>query len=144
MARMIFVNLPVSDIRRATAFYEAVGGVKNEQFCDGSTSCMMFSDTIFVMLLDHRKFGSFTPKQIADSRVATEVLLCLSADSRNDVDAMVAHAEAAGGKPDPSPKQDLGFMYGRSYEDPDGHIWEVVWMDMTAMGEAPAPAEAVA
>lgn len=144
MARMIFVNLPVSDIPASTAFYEAVGGVKNEQFCDGSTSCMMFSETIFVMLLDHEKFGSFTPKRIANPRDTTEVLLCLSAESRDDVDAIVGRAEAAGGRPDPSPKQDLGFMYGRSYEDPDGHIWEVVWMDVAAASESSAHAEAAA
>ena len=143
MSKMIFVNLPVSDLARATAFYEAVGATKNEQFCDGTASCMVFSDTIHVMLLTHDKFRQFTPKAIADSRTTTEVLICLSAESREAVDAMVDKA-AAGGKVDPSPKQDHGFMYGRSFEDPDGHIFEVMWMDVeaakAAMAQCPAAA----
>jgi len=139
MPRMIFVNLPVSDLERATAFYEAVGATKNEQFCDHTASCMVFSDTIHAMLLTHDKFRQFTPKRIADARETSEVLICISADSREDVDATVEKARAAGGRIDPGPLQDYGFMYGRSFEDPDGHIWEVMWMDVeaakTAMGE---------
>src|SRR3712207_5010283 len=131
MPKLIFVNLPVADLARATAFYEAVGARKDERFCDGTASCMVFSDTIHAMLLTHDKFRQFTPKAIADSRTTTEVLICISADSREAVDAMVEKA-AAGGKVDPSPKQDYGFMYGRSFEDPDGHIWEVMWMDASA------------
>jgi uncharacterized protein len=132
MSKLIFVNLPVSDLPRATAFYEAVGAEKNEQFCDGTASCMVFSDTIHAMLLTHDKFRQFTPKAIADSRNTTEVLICISADSRTAVDGMVEKAAPAGGKLDPCPKQDYGFMYGRSFEDPDGHIWEVMWMDVEA------------
>jgi uncharacterized protein len=132
MSKLIFVNLPVSDLPRATAFYEAVGAEKNEQFCDGTASCMVFSDTIHAMLLTHDKFRQFTPKAIADSRNTTEVLICISADSRTAVDEMVEKAAPAGGKLDPCPKQDYGFMYGRSFEDPDGHIWEVMWMDVEA------------
>ena len=132
MAKMIFLNLPVGDLQKSTAFYEAVGATKNEMFSDGSGSCMVLSDTIHVMLLTHDKFGLFTPKKIADARATSEVLICISADSRQDVDAIVEKAAPAGGKPDPSPVQDHGFMYGRSFEDPDGHIWEVVWMDMEA------------
>ena len=132
MAKMIFVNLPVRDLKRATAFYEAVGATKNEQFSDGSGSCMVFSETIHVMLLTHDKFRQFTPKAIADARTNSEVLICLSADSRDDVDTIMRKAEAAGGGVDPGPKQDYGFMYGRSFEDPDGHIWEIMWMDVAA------------
>ena len=143
MSKMIFVNLPVSDLTRATAFYEAVGATKNEQFCDGTASCMVFSETIHVMLLTHDKFRQFTPKAIADARTTSEVLICLSAESREAVDAMVEKA-APGGKVDPSPKQDHGFMYGRSFEDPDGHIWEVMWMDVEAAKAAMAGCETAA
>ena len=132
MPKMIFVNLPVTDIKRSTAFYESVGAVKNDKFCDGSTSCMVFSDTIFAMIMTHDKFRQFTPKAVADARTTSEVLICLSADSREDVDAIVEKAAAAGGTLDPGPKQDFGFMYGRSFEDPDGHIWEIMWMDVAA------------
>lgn len=132
MPKMIFVNLPVSDLERATAFYQSVGAEKNERYCDETASCMVFSDTIYVMLLTHDKFRQFTPKKIADAKEVSEVLICLSADSREAVDAMVAKAGAAGGKTDPGPTMDYGFMYGRSFEDPDGHIWEVMWMDEAA------------
>ncbi len=131
MSKLIFVNLPVADLERATAFYEAIGATKNEQFSDHTASCMVFSDTIHAMLLTHDKFRQFTPKAIADARTTSEVLICISADSREAVDAMVEKA-ARGGKVDPTPKQDHGFMYGRSFEDPDGHIWEVMWMDVEA------------
>jgi predicted lactoylglutathione lyase len=140
MSKMIFVNLPVSDLPRATAFYEAVGATRNEQFCDGTASCMVFSETIHAMLLTHDKFRQFTPKAIADAKTSTEVLICLSAESREAVDAMVDKAWTAGGKVDPCPKQDYGFMYGRSFEDPDGHIWEVMWMDVVAAQSAMAQA----
>lgn len=132
MAKMIFVNLPVSDLERSTAFYQAIGAEKNEQFCDGTASCMVFSETIHAMLLTHDKFRQFTPKKIADAKAVSEVLICVSADSREAVDDVIARASAAGGSADPSPKQDYGFMYGRSFEDPDGHIWEVMWMDVAA------------
>jgi predicted lactoylglutathione lyase len=135
---MIFVNLPVSDLQRATAFYEAVGARKNEQFCDGTGSCMVFSETIHAMLLTHDKFRQFTPKPIADAKTSSEVLICISADNREGVDEIVNKAKAAGGAVDPCPKQDHGFYYGRSFEDPDGHIWEVMWMDVAAAMAAPA------
>ena len=140
MPKMIFVNLPVRDLPQAVAFYEAIGAVKNEQFTDHTAACMVLSETIFVMLLTHDKFRQFTPKTIADARESTEVLICVSADSRDAVDNMLAKAEAAGGNPDPGPKQDYGFMYGRSFEDPDGHIWEVMWMDVAAAQKAMAAA----
>jgi uncharacterized protein len=132
MSKLIFVNLPVSDLARATAFYEAIGAVKNEQFCDETATCMVFSETIHAMLLTHDKFRQFTPKAIANAKETTEVLICMSEESREAVDATVGKAGSAGGRIDPAPKQDHGFMYGRSFEDPDGHIWEVMWMDVEA------------
>ena len=132
MSKLIFVNLPVSDLGRATAFYEAIGAVKNPQFSDATGSCMVLSETIHVMLLTHDKFRQFTPKAIANAKATSEVLICISAESRDEVDATVAKAAPAGGKGDPGPKQDYGFMYGRSFEDPDGHIWEIMWMDVEA------------
>lgn len=138
MPKMIFVNLPVTDLKRATAFYEAVGAVKNPQFSDDTASCMVFSETIFAMLLTHDKFRQFTPKAIADAKTSSEVLICLSCESRDDVDAIVGKAGTSGGTADPGPKQDFGFMYGRSFEDPDGHIWEVMWMDVAAATTQPA------
>jgi predicted lactoylglutathione lyase len=139
MSKMIFVNLPVSDLPRAIAFYESLGAVKNEQFTDHTAACMVFSETIHAMLLTHDKFRQFTPKKIANAKESTEVLICLSAESRDAVDAMAANAGAVGGVMDPGPKQDYGFMYGRSFEDLDGHIWEIMWMDLeaakTAMGD---------
>jgi predicted lactoylglutathione lyase len=140
MSKLIFVNLPVSDLQRATAFYEAIGATKNEQFCDNTASCMVFSETIHAMLLTHDKFRQFTPKKIADAKNTTEVLICISADDRQSVDQTVEKAGPAGGKVDPTPKQDHGFMYGRSFEDPDGHIWEVMWMDVEAAQKAMAAA----
>lgn len=137
MAPMIFVNLPVADLARATAFYEATGFTKNPMFCDDTTAnCMVLSESIFVMLLTHEKFRQFSPKPIADAKAVSEVLLCISSESRDAVDGLVSKAAAGGGTADPCPKQDHGFMYGRSYEDPDGHIWEVMWMDMAAFQQA--------
>jgi predicted lactoylglutathione lyase len=138
MAKMIFINLPVGDLARATAFYQAVGATRNPQFSDDTASCMVFSDTIHAMLLTHEKFRQFTPKKISDAKTTSEVLICMSADSREAVDDVVGKAKAAGGTADPSPKQDYGFMYGRSFEDPDGHIWEVMWMDVEAASKAMA------
>jgi predicted lactoylglutathione lyase len=129
---MIFVNLPVSDLKRATSFYEAIGATKNPQFSDDTASCMVFSETIYAMLLTHEKYAQFTSKTIVDARTSSEVMIALSADSRAAVDDMVEKAKAAGTTIDPNPTQDLGFMYGRSFEDPDGHIWEVFWMDVEA------------
>ncbi len=138
MAKMIFVNLPVSNLARSTAFYEAVGATKNPQFSDDTASCMVISDTIHTMLLTHDKFRQFTSKKIVDAKTSSEVLICLSADSRDAVDDIVNKAKAAGGTVDPTPQQDYGFMCGRSFEDPDGHIWEVMWMDVEAAMKAQA------
>ena len=138
MPRMIFINLPVADLRRSTAFYEAVGATNNPQFSDETAACMVVSDTIHVMLLTYAKWQTFTSKAIPDAKASAQVLLCLSQESRDDVSAMVDRAVAAGGSADPIPVQDFGFMYGRSFEDPDGHIWELMWMDMPAAAKAVA------
>lgn len=132
MPKMIFINLPVADLPRSTAFYQALGATKNDQFSDDTASCIVFSETIHAMLLTHEKYAQFTTKKIADAKTTSEVLICISSDTRDGVDELVGKAGAAGGALDPTPTQDYGFMYGRSFEDPDGHIWEVMWMDMEA------------
>ncbi|MDQ3558233.1 MAG: VOC family protein [Pseudomonadota bacterium] len=144
MPKMIFVNLPVSDLARSTAFYQALGAEKNTQFSDDTASMIVFSETIHAMLLTHDKFRQFTSKRIADARETSEVLICLSAESREAVDDIVGKAETAGAVLDPTPKQDYGFMYGRSFEDPDGHIWEVMWMDAAAATAGAAAFETAA
>lgn len=139
MPKMIFVNLPVSDLPRAVAFYEAIGAVKNPQFSDDTAACLVFSETIFAMLLTHEKFKQFTPKAISDAKTTSEVLICLSEDSREAVDSVLEKAAKAGGKPDIGAKMDMGFMYARSFEDPDGHIWELMWMDPAAIAGKDCP-----
>lgn len=137
MPRMIFVNLPVTDLKRAKAFYEAIGATNNPLFSDDSAACMVLSDTIHVMLMTHDKWRRFTQKPIVDARQEAQVMLCLSADSKDEVIASVEKAVAAGGTGDPSPPDDYAFMYGRSFEDPDGHMWGVNWIDMAAFGQIP-------
>ncbi|WP_038364603.1 VOC family protein [Bosea sp. UNC402CLCol] len=132
MAQMIFVNLPVKDLPRSIAFFEALGFSFNPQFTDDTAACMVISDTIFAMLLTHAKFESFSPKPIADTNESIEVLTCLSRESRTDVDAIVKAAVAAGGSTYNAP-QDHGFMYGHGFRDLDGHVWEVMWMDPAAV-----------
>ena len=136
MPQMIFVNLPVADLKRSVAFHERLGAVRNPQFSDDTAACMVLSETIFVMLLTHAKFSEFTTKPIVDAHSSAQVLICLSCESRAAVDGAVEAAISAGGTPDPTPTQDFGFMYGRSYEDPDGHIWEVMWMDPSSIPPA--------
>ena len=141
MQKLIFVNLPVSNLTASIAFYKALGAEQNMNFSDHTAACMVLSETIHVMLLTHDKYREFTSKEIPDAHSSAQVLLCLSEESREAVDGQVAKATQAGGVADPTPKQDYGFMYGRSYEDPDGHIWEVMWMDPAAAAGGP---EAVA
>ena len=130
MTTMIFVNLPVTDLERSKAVYAAIGARNEPKFSNEQAAMMMVSDTISVMLLTHEFYATFTAKPIADAHATSAVLLCLSADSQADVDVMIDQAGAAGGTTDPGPKQDIsGMMYGRSFEDPDGHHWEVMWMD---------------
>lgn len=138
MSQMIFVNLAVADVERSAAFYEAIGCTKNEQFSQtGQAAAMVLSDTISFMILSHDFFKTFLPgKEIADARKVTEVLICISRDSREAVDAITEAAAGAGGTADPRPPQDMGFMYGRSFEDPDGHIFEPMFMDMEAAAAA--------
>lgn len=132
MPRMIFVNLPVTDLAKAKAFYTAIGFTNNAQFTDDTAACMVWSDTINVMLLTHAKWKTFTSRPIPPS-TASEVLLAISLDSKADVDAMNKAAAANGGTADINPKQDLGFMYSRPLADPDGHVWEAFWMDPAAI-----------
>lgn len=129
MNRMLFVNVMVKDLPRAMAFYEALGAVNKPQFTDETAACMMVSETIYVMLLTPDKWASFTNKPVVDAHHASEVMLALSCESRADVDALLDAAHGAGGKADVNPPQDHGFMFSRSFEDPDGHIWEAFWMD---------------
>ena len=142
---MIFVNLPVADLQRSRAFLEALGAVNEPRFTDETAAMMSFSDAIHVMILTHDKFSQFTPRPIADAKAGSEVLLALSADSRESVDSTVERAVTAGGTADPAPKQDYGVMYGRSVTDPDGHIWEIIWMEPAAAERgAEAVQEAIA
>ncbi|MBX8824781.1 VOC family protein [Ochrobactrum sp. SFR4] len=138
MSRLIFVNFPVRDLDKSISFYEAIGARKNDMFCDETAACMVLSDVIHVMLITHDKFRQFTPKNIADAHTVSEVLVCVSASDKQEVDQLVSKAASVGGKADPSAVQDYGFMYGRSFEDLDGHIWEVMWMDMEAAKQAMA------
>lgn len=140
MAKMIFVNLPVTDLPRSMAFYEAVGFTNNPDFTNEQAAAMAWSDEIVVMLLRHDFWKTFTSKQIPDAKQSAQVLLALSQDSQQAVEDIVAKAVTARGAADPTPRQELGFMYGRSFEDPDGHIWENAWMNMAALPEGETPA----
>ena len=141
MTKSIFINLPVTDLPLSMAFYEAVGFTNNPMFTNEQAAAMAWSDEIVVMLLTHDFWKTFTGKTIPDAHDTAQVLLALSQESQDAVEAIVGKAVAAGGKADPTPKQDLGFMYGRSFEDPDGHIWENAFMDMSALPEGETPAE---
>lgn len=138
MSKMIFVNLPVADLPAAMAFYEAIGAENNPMFTDETAACMVFSDTIYVMLLTHEKFAQFTTREIADSHKVAAHLLALSADSREGVDQVADAAIAAGGRQHRD-TQDMGFMYSRAFEDLDGHVWEPMFMDTAAATQAMAP-----
>ena len=132
MTRMIFVNLPVTDLKASMAFYTSLGFKNNPQFTDDTAACMVWSEDINVMLLTHAKWRTFTSRPIPPS-TSSEVLLALACDNREAVDAMNVTASANGGAADINPVQDLGFMYNRSLADPDGHVWDAFWMDMAAM-----------
>ena len=132
MTRMIFVNLPVSDLPASMTFYKSLGFENNAQFTDETAACMVWSEAIHVMLLTHEKWRSFTSRPIPPP-TSSEVSLALAMESREAVDAMIAAAAAHGGVGDINPVQDLGFMYGRDLTDPDGHVWGPCWMDMSAM-----------
>ncbi|MFF4100665.1 VOC family protein [Streptomyces sp. NPDC001903] len=132
MPTMIFVNLPVKDIEAAKAFWVKLGYSFNPRFSDEQTGCLVISDTIFAMLMTEARFKDFATKEVADATKTTEVMLALSAESREQVDEVVGAALAAGAT-EPRPAQDLGFMYGRAFEDLEGHVWEYVWMDPAAV-----------
>lgn len=127
MNQQIFLNLPVADLPRSTAFFKALGYSHNPQFSGDTATCVVISETISVMLLTHAKFREFTPKAVCDTSQAVEVLISLSCDSRQEVDDLVAKALAAGGTTYDEP-EDLGFMYSHSFVDPDGHGWGLLHM----------------
>ncbi len=133
MAKMIFVNFPVRDLAASKAFYAALGAEPNPQFSDEQTACMVFSETISVMLLTHDRYRQFTQRPIGDAKRDSYALIALSAESRDAVNETLTRAVAAGGRADPNPAQDHGFMLNRNVEDPDGNVWEIMWMDMSAM-----------
>lgn len=132
MPKMIFVNLPVKDLAAATRFYQAIGCEKNEQFSDEKASSMAWSDTITFQLLTRAYYATFTSKPIADAHQTSAMLIALSQGSRAEVDAIVEAASAAGGKADIRERQDMGFMYLRTFADPDGNVFEPMWMDPDA------------
>ena len=136
MHKHIFVNLPVKDLQRSRQFFSRLGYEFDEQFSNDAGACLILGENIFAMLLVESFFQGFTSKPIADATRMTEVLTCLSCDSRDAVDALVEKAVAAGGRA-PNPKQDHGFMYGHGFEDLDGHVWEFSWMDMSAVPPRP-------
>jgi uncharacterized protein len=136
MPKMIFVNLPVEDVAKSTAFYQALGFEKNDKFSNEQASSMMWSDAIVVMLLAKPFFSTFTDKQIGDAKTTTNSLISLSLDSRADVDAIAKAAVAAGGR-ELHDAEDMGFMYSRAFEDFDGHGWGTLWMDPAAAADGP-------
>jgi uncharacterized protein len=132
MATQIFVNLPVKDLNRSIEFFTHLGYTFNPNFTNENATCMIISDTIYVMLLVEPFFKGFTKKEIADTRLVSESIICLSAENRKKVDEIVRLAREAGGTT-PTDAQDQGFMYQHGFEDPDGHIWEIMWMDPAAI-----------
>lgn len=137
MSRKIFISLPVTDLARSQAFYSALGFSKNPDFSDDQGSCMVLSESIFVMILTHEKWQGFTKRPIPDPG-SSEVSCAITCDSRDEVDALVTAGAAAGGTADVNPPEDHGFMYQRTIMDPDGHIWEPFWMDSAAIPGAQA------
>lgn len=133
----LFVNLPVRDLARSQAFYAALGYEFNPQFTNETAACMIISDHNFAMLLSEPFFKTFTPKPLVDAKAATEVLVAVACESREQVRELIAKARAAGGTI-PRDEQDLGFMLSHAFEDPDGHIWEPFFMDMSQMPQMPA------
>ena len=139
-ARLVFINLPVSDLEASKRFFGELGFAFDEKFTDDSCACMVVSEQACVMLITEQRFADFTTRPTADARQTTEALLCVSAESREAVDAFADTALGAGGTPAKEPT-DYGFMYGRSFNDPDGHHWEVMWMSPEAVEQGPADVE---
>jgi uncharacterized protein len=138
MSKMIFVNLPVQDLATAARFYEAIGCRKNDQFSDENAASMVWSDEITFQLLTRDYFQTFISKSIPNAKESCQVLIALSCDTRDAVDRIVAAGDRAGGSSAVREVQDLGFMYNRAIEDPDGHVLEFAWMDMSAMSDVAA------
>jgi uncharacterized protein len=132
LSRMIFVNLPVSDLHRSVGFWRDLGFDFNPQFTDENAACLVVSDLACVMLLSEKYFSTFTDKDITDTGTQTETIVALSAESREEVDRLTERALASGGSPS-NETQEEGYMYGRSFQDPDGHLWEVIYMDPAAL-----------
>ena len=132
MATKVFVNLPVINLNKSVDFFTKLGFSFNPQFTDETATCMIVSEDIFVMLLTYEKFKQFTPKEICDSSKSTEVLVAFSSEGRESIDETVRQAVAAGGTTYNEP-QDYGFMYAHGFQDPDGHIWELVYMEPSAI-----------
>lgn len=132
MATKIFVNLPIKDLNRSVEFFTKLGFSFNPQFTDENATCMVIGEDIFVMLLVEKFFKSFTKKEICDATKDAEVIVALSAESRENVDQMINRVIQAGGKESREP-QDHGWMYGRGFQDIDGHLWEVIYMDVSAV-----------
>jgi uncharacterized protein len=135
MATKIFVNLPVKDLNKSMGFFKNLGFSFNSQFTDETAACMIISEDIYAMLLTHSKFKEFTTKEISDSNKNAEVILALSAESKNEVDEIIKNALKGGGT-EPIHSKDYGFMYQRSFQDLDGHLWEVLWMDEKAINQS--------
>jgi uncharacterized protein len=138
----IFVNLPVRNVVASSAFYAALGAEWDERFCDASSVMMRLTDHIAVVLLHQDRFAASTLRRVADARTHSQMLLRLSCENRADVDRLVAIAGWAGGRANPRPAEDGDALYRRSFEDPDGHIWEAVWMDAAAAALSPALVQA--
>ena len=138
-ARLLFSNLAVKDLDRSVAFFTGLGFTFDERFTDDTATAMVVNEQAVVMLLTEAKFKEFTRKELADSTKQTEAIMAVSAVSKEDVDSFADKALASGGSPANEP-MDMGFMYGRSFQDPDGHIWEIVWMDPSALEQPPAGA----
>jgi len=141
MHKQIFVNLPIKDLARSRAFFESLGYAFNPQFSNELGACLVLGENLFAMLLTEPFFKGFTGKPIVDATQATEVIVCVSCESRAEVDELVAKAVAAGGTAPRAPV-DHGFMYGHGFEDLDGHIWELAFMDASALPEANATSDA--
>jgi predicted lactoylglutathione lyase len=135
MAKMIFISLPITDLNASTAFYKALGFERNPHFSDESGSCMVWSEAIYVMLITHEKWRTFTQRPFPAAGTAGH-MLSLALDSRDAVDAMNSAAASHGGQADVNPVDDQGFMYTRDLADPDGHMWAALWMDPAAMPPA--------
>jgi uncharacterized protein len=133
MTKTIFLNLPVRDLRAATRFYLGMGGTLNPQFSNEQASSIMLSESIGIMLLTHEHYRQFTTRPIGDPKRESQMLIALTTGSKDEVNAAIEKGVAAGGRADPNPPQDLGFIFNRHIEDPDGNVWEFLWMNPSAM-----------